>query len=557
MFAQRRQNRSGVKKGIDNEESRKKRADVTISLRKKNREEQMQKRRMNSSMPVGNNENVNSMNTNTTCSSSSGPLPKLSKADIKQRLTNIDQLVSKLHSNNPDDRLQATVEFRRMLSVEDSPPIQDVINSGVVPRLMEFLAYNHEEKLQFESAWTITNIASGTTSHTRCVVEHGGIPAFVNLLSSPNPEVREQAVWALGNIAGDSSDYRDLVLNTGNSMQRLITILLNNEVEPKLTMIRNATWCMSNFCRGKPKPEFSSIKDCIPVLAKLIMKNDPEVLTDSCWALSYVTDDQTQGNVKIQSVIQCPGVAKRLIYLLQHGTNAVQIPALRTIGNIVTGDDNQTQIMLNEKPLPALGGTLSCQRKSLRKEACWTISNITAGTATQIQEVLSANLIPPLVNILKEDQFDVQKEAAWAIANITTGGHEEQIKFLVSQAAIPALCGMFGCGDAKIIIVALDAIDNILKIGHKISQQNSQNGNDSWGGNAFCDTVDECGGLDAIEELQQHENEEVYDKCVNILKNYFDSEEEEDAGMAPQVNTATDQFSFGMNTQASGAQFNF
>merc|ERR1719170_21718 len=422
------------------------------------------------------------MNGSSTTSTS---LPKLSKADIKQRLTNIDQLVSKLHSNDPNDRLQATIEFRRMLSVEDSPPIQDVINSGVVPRLMEFLSYNNEEKLQFEAAWTITNIASGTTSHTRCVVQHGGIPAFVKLLSSPNSEVREQAVWALGNIAGDSSDYRDLVLKTGNSMQRLITILANNQVAPKLTMIRNATWCMSNFCRGKPKPEFSSIKDCIPVLAKLIMKNDPEVLTDSCWALSYVTDDQTQGNVKIQSVIQCPGIAKRLIYLLQHGTSAVQIPALRTIGNIVTGDDNQTQIMLNERPLPALLGTLSCQRKSLRKEACWTISNITAGTSEQIQQVISANLIPPLVNILKEDQFDVQKEAAWALGNITSGGTDEQTKFVVSQGCIPALCAMFSCDDAKIIIVVLDAIEKILEAGKR-------NIDAMDGVNDYADAVEDC-----------------------------------------------------------------
>merc|ERR1712087_527081 len=386
--------------------------------------EQMLKRRMGASTPAtANNENVNSMNMNGS-SATAMSLPKLSKADIKQRLTNIDQLVSKVHSNNSNDRLQATIEFRRMLSVEDSPPIQDVIDSGVVPRLMEFLAYNNEEKLQFEAAWTITNIASGTTSHTRCVVQHGGIPAFVNLLSSPNPEVREQAVWALGNIAGDSSDYRDLVLKTGNSMQRLITILVNNQIEPKLTMTRNATWCMSNFCRGKPKPEFSLIKDCIPVLGNLIMKNDTEVLTDSCWALSYVTDDQTPGNVKIQSVIQCPGVAKRLIYLLQNGNSAVKIPALRTIGNIVTGDDYQTQSILTENPLPALLGTLSCQRKSLRKEACWTLSNITAGTVEQIQQVIDANVIPSLVNVLREDQFDVQKEAAWAIANITSGGNE-------------------------------------------------------------------------------------------------------------------------------------
>jgi len=548
MFAQRRQNRSGVKKGIDNDVSRKNRAEVTISLRKKNREEQMLKRRMGASTPATeNNENVNSMNMNGS-SSTSTSLPKLSKSDIKQRLTNIDQLVSKLHSNDPNDRLHATIEFRRMLSVEDSPPIQDVINSGVVPRLMEFLSYNNEEKLQFEAAWTITNIASGTTSHTQCVVQHGGIPAFVNLLSSPNADVREQAVWALGNIAGDSSEYRDSVLNTGNSMQRLITIISNNQVTPKLTMVRNATWCMSNFCRGKPKPEFNSIKDCIPVLAKLIMKNDPEVLADSCWALSYVTDDQTQGNVKIQSVIQCPGIAKRLIYLLQHGTDAVQIPSLRTIGNIVTGDDSQTQIMLNENPLPALLGTLSCQRKSLRKEACWTISNITAGTATQIQQVIAANLIPSLVNILKEDQFDVQKEAAWALGNVTSGGTDEQTKFLVSQGCIPALCGIFSCDDAKIIIVVLDAIEKILEVGKRITGMD--------GVNDYADAIEDCDGLDAIEALQRHENEEIYDKSVKILKNYFDSDEEENMAMAPEVDHTTGQFGFGMNTNTP-AQFNF
>jgi len=551
MFAQRRQNRTGVKKGIDNEMSRKNRADVTISLRKKNREEQMLKRRMGATKTTAleNNENINSMNTNTNFSNASTTLPKLSKADIKQRLTNIDYLVTKINSNVPQERLEGTVEFRRMLSVEDSPPIQEVIDSGVVPRLMQFLAYNNEQQLQFEAAWTITNIASGTTSHTACVVQHGGIPAFVNLLSSPNCDVREQAVWALGNIAGDSSDYRDSVLRTNNSMQSLIEIITNNQVTPKLTMIRNATWCISNFCRGKPKPDFDSIKNCIPVLANLLMKNDTEVLTDSCWALSYVTDDQTQGNIKIQSVIQCPGIAKRLIYLLQHGTSAVQIPALRTIGNIVTGDDSQTQIMLNENPLPALLGTLTSQRKSLRKEACWTISNITAGTSTQIQQVITANLIPSLISILKEDQFDVQKEAAWAISNITSGGTEEHTRFIVSQGCIPALCGMFACNDAKIIIVVLDAIEKILEIGKQKT--------DSMDGvNDYADAVEDCEGLDAIEALQRHENEEIYEKSVKILKNFFDSDEEENAAMAPAVDHTTGQFGFGMGNQAP-TQFNF
>lgn len=47
------------------------------------------------------------------------------------------------------------------------------------------------------------------------MVNAGALPKLQALLSSPRPDIAEQAVWALGNIAGDGATTRDLVLNCG------------------------------------------------------------------------------------------------------------------------------------------------------------------------------------------------------------------------------------------------------------------------------------------------------------------------------------------------------
>ena len=58
---------------------------------------------------------------------------------------------------------------------------------------------------------------------------------------------------------------------------------------------------MSNFFRGKPQPELSKVARAIPMLAKALSHPDDEIVMDSCWALSYLSDGT---NDRVEAVVQ-------------------------------------------------------------------------------------------------------------------------------------------------------------------------------------------------------------------------------------------------------------
>lgn len=292
-------------------ELRRTRAEVNVELRKAKKDEQIQKKR-----------NV------------------ITQHDEKVPQWTVDEVLQGINCHSLNLQLEATQAARKLLSTKDHPPIDSVISAGLIPKFVEFLLLSEFPEIQFEAAWALTNIASGKSEQTRVVVDAGAIPAFINLVSSPQPHVSEQAIWALGNIAGDGPDFRDLIIKLEGLKPLLRLLDVPNLSIYSSDYLHNLTWTIANLCRNKnPAPPLEAVKQMLPALARLLHNEDIQVLSDACWAVSHLTDSS---NERIELVVRA-GLVPQLVRLLACRELPVVTAALRSVGNIVTGTDEQTQ----------------------------------------------------------------------------------------------------------------------------------------------------------------------------------------------------------------------
>lgn len=425
---------------LESAELKRRRIDVSAELRKAKRESEILKRR-NIAVEEENGQAILQYN---------------------ETMENLNCIVERMKSVDPAIQLTGVQCIRRLLSTENHSLTNNIIEGGLVFKLVEFLGQANSDAMQFEAAWILANIASGTSHQTRAVVEAGALPYFIHLLSSRHKNISEQAIWGIANIAGDGPELRDCVINSGVISPLISLIRSQLHFQQQGTYFKNIIWTLSNLCCHKdPPPSYDTVVQLLPTLTGLLHQNDKEIVSDVCRIFSRLTDSSSD---RIELVVNC-GIIPRLVSFVVMGDGGLQESALRTIGNIVTSKEKHVKMIIDSGVLNHFALLLMHQNVSIQKEAAWTISNITAGPKEHIEAVISHNLVPFLVTFLVQGPTEeVQREAVWAVGNITAGGTPQQVYYLLQTGVLKPLCVLLNAKDAKILVVILEAMTNIIVV---------------------------------------------------------------------------------------------
>lgn len=98
----------------------------------------------------------------------------------------------------------------------------------------------------------------------------------------------------------------------------------------------------------------------------------------------------------------------------------------------------------------------------------------------------------------------------------------------------------------------MEGLENILKVGEA-----EKDAGNTGGTNLYAAYIDQAGGLDKIETLQTHQNNDIYEKAVKILENYFGLDDEDDEDLAPEVDDGQQVYTFGSGQDGPPGGFKF
>uniref|UniRef100_A0A0R3RLL2 Importin subunit alpha n=1 Tax=Elaeophora elaphi TaxID=1147741 RepID=A0A0R3RLL2_9BILA len=324
--------------------------------------------------------------------------------------TNLNNNEIKLYLQilSPHNSLTAqacAVEYFRRLLVRDHLPPPPLVDT-LIKRLIRCLRVNFAN-IQRDAAWALTNCACSPHEICDKIIQYGGLEALVECAKTTEGETRDQVFWTLGNIALDCPSCQQQVKNSAALPFMIGVLVAPMFIHSKWQ--RNLVWALSQIFRGGMQTlPIEIVETALEGLHSMLYLDDGRLKADAIWTVAHIADDNIDG-AQIDAVLDTPHLLERLIELLDE--NDTVRAALRALGNLIAGRDDQTQTVLNAGLLPHLMKLLQVKTPiNHTREVTWILSNIAAGPYRQIDLLFETNdIVEILVDAFNSSDYRTRK----------------------------------------------------------------------------------------------------------------------------------------------------
>jgi hypothetical protein len=239
-----------------------------------------------------------------------------------------------LFSNLPHQEVEGLRGIRQIISVEGNPPLLELVQTNVLPKLIE-MAYSRSKDFIFELCWILCNIGSGCSKCSSYLLEIKALD-FLNHVLDIDPysfDFKHQIIIAIGNFAGESAEFRNIVLESpifAKVLQYADRFSLGDDDKSE-----NLVWAMSNLARNRPPAPAQMLKVLDRYFIDFVLKSKTvSMLKNSCWGLAYTTEVR-------ESTDDFPiFLLSKLIKLTNHEDSLIAVPAIISIGNLISISDS-------------------------------------------------------------------------------------------------------------------------------------------------------------------------------------------------------------------------
>jgi hypothetical protein len=245
----------------------------------------------------------------------------------------ISELIRALRSLILRHQYGGALGIRRVLYPRREARIDDIVAAGTVPLLARLLGSGTAfPATQLEAAWVLAIVAAWDAVHVPCVANTPeAVKGIIRLVGSTGRhDACEHAVRALGNIAGESSIFRDLLLEHG-----VVTAMLNvaSRTNVPVLLRLNVTWTISQLLY--PKPPLATIAAAIPFLIEMSQSPDDDYANTGMRGLLSITSDGDCDGISAVIEHGALPVIMRRLSSANNTVDAIDALAVNCLGNIV------------------------------------------------------------------------------------------------------------------------------------------------------------------------------------------------------------------------------